>query len=353
MTASAYDFTTASCGCCCSSSFPFRPFHEVPTDLNCDGFHDQPCRTFSRLDPPSLLYAPSIPSSSPHHNHTPTRQPLCNLFSNHLLSRSRGKVVCQLSVPLCDLLDQVLRDHHQRQTERNQQLLAQELREQQQLMQYKEIHEHQQQEYQQQQQRCHRRSWWSAVPSGAHAVKSAFNAFIAVPAAGDGLPPYHPDTWPRGRVALTARIGGPGGASAVTHGPSMGPDGAARECRFLFEVEVVDADPRAVANGTQLLPGAQPLPLHNSLPIPLHQQKQPHQLHSLQDGAPGLGVCQEGTLNSGPVVRQGYRLSRAGEGPPEGLLSPPWSPTAVSKSRMGGDVSMLSPAGVGIGEVLR
>ncbi|GIM01887.1 hypothetical protein Vretimale_6670 [Volvox reticuliferus] len=258
-------------------------------------------------------------------------------------SKSRGKVVCQLSVPLCDLMEQVLRNHHDRVSEQENQRKEQLHREEQQEL-LQELN------YRQRHYRRSRFGFWR----GVRAVRSAFSSVAARAAAATGasgggaataarLPPYHPETWPRGRAVLTARIGGPGGHASATHGSPVGPDGGARECTFHFEVEVVDADTRAAANDTQILPWST-----------TSQRQFHHHLQRPQGGPPAAATyadsdyaADSATPYDGVMAtRQGSTgsmiIAAAVGGASNGggaILSPPWSPL----SRAAGDV--LTPAG--------
>ncbi|GLI63045.1 hypothetical protein VaNZ11_005907, partial [Volvox africanus] len=269
-------------------------------------------------------------------------------------SRSRGKVVCQLSIPLCDLIDQVLRNHHHRVSEQENQRREQ-------------LHREEQQQLLQElnyRQRRHPRSRFRILP-GVRTVRSAFSsvakaAAAAVGAVGGGaagLPPYHPETWPRGRAMLTARIGGPGGHASATHGSPIGPDGGVRECTFHFEVELVDADTRAAANDTQILPWS---------------MTQQQQLQKLQGGGLPAAAAAAATAGDSDFALDSATLYAVGGGGGGGMatrqgstgsvviaaaaavssatagaiLSPPWSPL----SRTGGDV--LTPGGTAPSGVL-
>ncbi|GIL49948.1 hypothetical protein Vafri_6243 [Volvox africanus] len=273
-------------------------------------------------------------------------------------SRSRGKVVCQLSIPLCDLIDQVLRNHHHRVSEQENQRKDQ-------------LHREEQEQLLQElnyRQRRHPRSRFGIMPA-VRAVRSAFSsvamaAAAAVGAGGGGaarLPPYHPETWPRGRAMLTARIGGPGGHASATHGSPIGPDGGVRECTFHFEVELVDADTRAAANDTQILPWSTAQQQQS------HSHLGQHHLQSLQGGGLPAAAAVAATACESDFAPDSASLYGAGGGTATrrgstssmviaaavttsatagAILSPPWSPL----SRNGGDV--LNPGGTALSGVV-
>ncbi len=217
--------------------------------------------------------------------------------------RSRGKVVCSLSIPLCDV---ILDNTHGNGV------------------------------------------GGSTVPPGS-APTPDFQR----------LPNYHPNTWPRGRVALTA-IGQAGqagsGTAVVTHGSAAaaasvpaaaaaaavaassagggGGGGGAnqqqqqqqpRGCTFHLEYEVVDADTRAAATGTQLLPWAQ----HHHL--------------LLQQQAAG-DVASAPTIAS-PVAGGG------GGGGGDGSVAGGSSSSSVSATRQG-SLGVSSATGLPAGEAL-